>query len=70
MTDEFPRVNPKFRGKNPYDGVLEAGMVVCIESFIGVVGEPDGVKLEQQALITETGIEYLTTYPLEEDMLS
>jgi Xaa-Pro aminopeptidase len=70
MTDEFPRVNPKFRGKNPYDGVLEAGMVVCIESFIGAVGEPDGVKLEQQALITETGIEYLTTYPLEEDMLS
>jgi hypothetical protein len=70
MTDEFPRVNPKFRGKNPYDGALEAGMVVCVESFMGAVGEPNGVKLEQQVLITDVGIEYLTTYPLDVDLPS
>jgi Xaa-Pro aminopeptidase len=69
MTDEFPRINPAFRGPNPYDGVIEAGMVLCIESYIGAVGEHDGVKLEQQVLVTETGIEPLSTYPLEEELL-
>jgi Xaa-Pro aminopeptidase len=69
MTDEFPRINPAFRGQNPYDGVLEAGMVLCIESYMGAVGERDGVKLEQQVLVTEAGIEPLSTYPLEEELL-
>lgn len=27
MTDEFPRVNPAFRGRNPYEGKIESGMV-------------------------------------------
>lgn len=70
MTDEFPRINPAFRGKNPYDGVIEAGMVLCIESYMGAVGERDGVKLEQQVLVTETGIEYLSSYPMEEELLA
>ena len=41
-------------------------MTVCIESYMG---EPDGVKLEQQVLVTRTGYELLTTYPYEEDLL-
>ena len=45
-------------------------MVVCVESYMGAVGEHDGVKLEQQVLITENGFEMLTTYPLEENLLS
>jgi Xaa-Pro aminopeptidase len=69
MTDEFPRINPAFRGQNPYDGVIEAGMVLCIESYMGAVGERDGVKLEQQVLVTEAGIEPLSTYPLEDALL-
>lgn len=69
MCDEYPRVNPIFRGANPYDGTLEAGMVICVESYVGAVGEHDGVKLEQQLLVTETGHELLSTYPLEEALL-
>jgi len=69
MTDEFPRVNPIFRGKTPYEGVIEAGMVLCIESYMGAVGERDGVKLEEQVVVTETGIEYLSNYPLEASLL-
>ncbi len=69
MSDEYPRVNPVFKGPNPYDGVFEAGMVVCIESYVGAVGERDGVKLEQQVLITDSGYELLTTYPFEENLL-
>jgi len=69
MCDEYPRVNPIFRGATPYDGELAAGMVICVESYMGAVGERDGVKLEQQVLVTEDGYEMLTTYPLEEALL-
>ena len=65
MTDEFPRVNPIYRGPNPYEGVIEEGMVLCVESFMGAVGEPDGVKLEQQVQVTATGIEPISSYPWE-----
>ena len=70
MCDEYPRVNPIFRGPNPYDGSLEAGMVICVESYVGAVGERDGVKLEQQVLVTGEGYEMLSGFPLEEDLLS
>jgi Xaa-Pro aminopeptidase len=52
-----------------YDGRLEAGMTVCVESFMGEVGGQEGVKLEQQVLITETGVELLSTYPFEDELM-
>ncbi len=69
MCDEYPQVQHLFRRENPYDCSLEAGMVVCIESYMGPEGERDGVKLEQQVLITDDGYELLTTYPWEESLL-
>jgi len=62
-------VNPIYRGPNPYDGVIEEGMVVCIESYMGAVGERDGVKLEQQVLVTLDGIEPISTYPWESELI-
>ena len=47
-----------------YDAVLEPGMVMCVEAFVGPKSGGEGVKLEQQVLITDTGRELLTTYPL------
>ena len=38
-----------------YDGVFKANMVVSVESYIGEVGGREGVKLEQQVLITDEG---------------
>ncbi len=69
MCDEYPQVKQLFREENPYDCRLEAGMVVCIESYMGPRGERDGVKLEQQVLITADGYELLTDYPYEESLL-
>ena len=66
MCDEYPHLNPKFRGKLPYDETLQPGMVLCIESYMGANGESVGVKLEQQVEVTETGYELMTTYPYEE----
>lgn len=69
MCDEYPRVNQPFRGPTTYDGTLEAGMVICVESYCGAVGERDGVKLEQQVLVTDDGCELLSTVPFDERLL-
>ena len=52
-----------------YDGVFEAGQTMCVESYVGVVGGREGVKLEQQVLVTDTGVALLSTFPWEEDLL-
>lgn len=69
MCDEAPKIDPIHRGLNVYDDVIEAGMVLCIESYIGAVGERDGVKLEQQVLVTDDGYEMLSSYPFEDALL-
>lgn len=51
------------------DGRLESSMVVSVETYVGRVGGHEGVKLEEQLLITETGVEPLSTYPFEETWL-
>ena len=53
-----------------YDGVLEAGMTICVESYIGRDGGTEGVKLEEQVLITESGTEVLSEFPFEESLLA
>ena len=52
-----------------YDGLIKPGMALCVESFIGVDGGREGVKLEEQVLITNQGCERLSNYPYEEDWL-
>ena len=47
-----------------YDGTFEENMVVSVESYIGEVGGGDGVKLEQQVLITEGGARPFSRTPL------
>ena len=47
-----------------HDG-LEPYMVVRVESYVGSVAAGQGVKLEDQYLITETGAERMTTLPFD-----
>ena len=51
-----------------YDGVLQENMVVSVESFIGEEGGKEGVKLEEQVLITSTGAIPLSSCPLLNDL--
>jgi Xaa-Pro aminopeptidase len=51
------------------EGVLEPGMVISIESYIGEPQGPEGVKLENQYLVTESGLAPMTRYPFEERLL-
>lgn len=71
MTGEYPYLY--HHGDFPdagYDGVVEPGMTLCVESYIGEDGAKEGVKLEQQVLITETGIETLSMFPFEAHLLT
>ena len=67
LCDEYPAVYyPEDAAESGYDGVLEAGMTICLESYIGEAGGAEGVKLEEQLLVTETGCEVLSRYPFED----
>jgi Xaa-Pro aminopeptidase len=44
-------------------------MTICMESYMGEVGGEEGVKLEQQILVTEQGFELLSTFPFETELL-
>jgi Xaa-Pro aminopeptidase len=65
MVDEWPGIGCDPNDPAFMDGVFEPGMTVCVESYIGEVGGPEGVKLEQQLLITPSGHEVLSLFPLE-----
>ena len=65
LCDEWPFI------KYPTDGgqrrgFFEKNMTVSIESYIGEVGGKEGVKLEQQYLVTDKGLELLSHHLLEE----
>jgi Xaa-Pro dipeptidase len=70
MTGEYPYLYHSMDfDQSGYDGVLEAGMTLCVESYIGEQGGHEGVKLEQQLLITESEPELLSTFPFEPALL-
>lgn len=70
LCDEYPGiVYRQDWDKSGYDGVIEPGMTLCVESYVGREGGREGVKLEQQVLITETGADLLSPYPFEDDWL-
>ena len=67
MTGEWPYIlHSADFDEAGYDGVLEPMTTLCVESFIGAPGEADGVKLEEQVLITENGCEVLSRAPFDE----
>jgi Xaa-Pro aminopeptidase len=52
------------------DGILEPGMVVSVESYIGERGGREGVKLEDEVLVTESGSELISRFPYEDELLA
>lgn len=53
-----------------YDGTIQPGMTLCVESYIGEENGAEGVKLEQQILVTDSGNELLSRFPFEDSLLS
>lgn len=70
MCDEYPAIYHRWDwDRVGYDGVIEENMTLCVESFIGAEGGHEGVKLEEQVLITGSGAQCLSRFPFEEELL-
>jgi Xaa-Pro aminopeptidase len=70
MTGEYPYLYHRADYVDAgYDGVLLPGMTICVESYIGKQDGVEGVKLEDQVLITQDGIEVLSRFPFESSLL-
>lgn len=59
LGDEYPVI--VFR--DHHAGEVEAGTVFSIEAYVGVDGEDEGLKLEEQVLVTADGVELLSHAP-------
>ncbi len=66
--DRFPY--PLDLARSGHDAVIEPGMTPCIESNVGPLEGAEGVKLEEQVLVTESGVERLSSFPFEADLLA
>jgi Xaa-Pro aminopeptidase len=70
MTGEYPHLHHRMDFEHAgYDGVIEPGMTLCVESYIGEAGGDEGVKLEEQCLVTERGLETLSRFPFDDRLL-
>ena len=69
LCDEYPAIPYPQDYEPGDDGVLQEGMVMCVEALAAPAGGREAVKLEEQVLITADGYVQLSSYPLEEDWL-
>jgi len=71
MCDEYPGIPPlhlwDYLG---YDGVIEENMTLCVESYTGAAGGREGVKLEQEVVVTADGCRLLSSFPYEDDLMA
>jgi Xaa-Pro aminopeptidase len=71
LCDEWPLITyPEDYREGAFDYCLEPGMMICVEVYLGVPGDREGIKLEDQCLITETGFELMTTYPFDARLMA
>jgi Xaa-Pro aminopeptidase len=67
LTDEYPAVlYDGDQQKFGYDGVFEENMTVSVESYLGESRGGEGIKLEQQVLITSRGAVAFSKTPLKD----
>ena len=65
LCDEWPAIRyPTDGGER--NGFFEKNMTITVESYIGKVGGKEGIKLEQQYLVSENGLELMSHHPLED----
>ena len=63
MSGEWPNIPHHRAGEDyPLPGVVEPGMIVCLESYVGWDRSAEGVKLEDQFLVLEDRVERMSTY--------
>jgi Xaa-Pro aminopeptidase len=70
LCDEWPYITyPEDWREGAFEGEVRPGMAFCVEALIAQQGGDFSIKLEDQVVVTETGIENLTSYPFESRFL-
>jgi Xaa-Pro aminopeptidase len=70
LCDEWPYFPfPDGREDGAFEGVLEPGNTLCVEALVSREGGDFSIKLEDQVLITGTGVENLTRYPFSDALM-
>jgi Xaa-Pro aminopeptidase len=65
ICDEYPSIYMREPwDRTGFDGVVEVGNVFAVEAFVGRRDGGEGIKLEQQIVVTESGPERLDSYPM------
>ena len=71
LCDEYPSIRyPEDVAEHGYGGTVEVGMTLCVEAYTGEVGGLEGVKLEEQVVVTDEGCVTLSSAPFEEAFLN
>ena len=65
LSDEYPTI----MFDNHHQGEVTSGMVFSIEAYVGAEDEDEGLKLEEQVVVTPDGVELLSHAP-HDDRLS
>ena len=64
LSDEYPVI----AFADHHAGEIEDGMVFSIEAYVGVEDEDEGLKLEEQVLVTSAGVEVLSHAPHDQSL--
>ena len=71
LCDEWPSVPyPQDLTPGTFDHPLEPGMMICVEALIGTKGGDVCIKLEDQVLITDDGVDNMTKFPFDDALLA
>ena len=71
LCDEWPSIAyPQDYQEGAFEYQCEPGMMLCVEALIAHKGGDFSIKLEDQVLVTETGVENLTKYPFDERLMA
>lgn len=71
LCDEWPSIHyPEDRQPGRFDYHLEPGQCLCVEAYIGPEDATEGVKLEQQVVITDTGAEPISRFAFDDRLLA
>jgi len=65
---EIPSISPAARAVGMPPVKFKEGMVIAVETWTGRRGGRDGVRLEEDVLVTRDGCEVLTRWPIDELM--
>ena len=65
LCDEYPTLLHPIDKAAAHEGPLQPGMTLCVEALMCHEQGHEGIKLEVQVVLTETGCERLDRFPLE-----